>query len=243
MFAFVVSVWGKALLEELFGQYTSVGEAPNCSLHLQINVSIVYLVGKAILLDNAWGGKDERCVHVFVPVKGGQKIEVLYIKAHIFGAGCAEYAVPVELQGGDVSRPCRELARVIDEITTGGDSDAVGICLLRVVVGDLSGMCDNAVFWDIRYVLQGHDKHCIGPFVSCFIITLTHATRVFSECSHPYFHSVWVVHEALVATDELPGCGVNHGHGIMLVVDRRGRRWAYFHWSEDSHVVDEIVHY
>ncbi len=188
------------------------------------------------------GEKGERYAHAFVPVKGGQKVEVLYIEAHIFGAGCAEYAVPVELRGGDVSRPCRKLAGVIDEITTGVDSDVVGICLLGAVVDDYSGICNNAVLWDIRYVLQGHDKHCICPFLSFFIITLTHAAEVFSKCSHPYFRSVWVVHEALVATDELPSRGVNHGHGIMLVVDRRGRRWALFHWSEDSHVVDEIVH-
>ncbi len=180
LFAFVVSVWGKVLLEELVGQCTSLGEAPNHSLHLQVNVSIVYLVGEAILFNDPWGEKGERYVHVFVPVKGGRKVEVLYIEAHIFGAGCAEYTVPVELQGGDVSRPCCELAGVIDEITTGGDSDAVGICLLGVVVDDHSGICDDAVFWDIRYVLLGHDKHCIGPFLSCFIITLTHAAEVFS---------------------------------------------------------------
>ncbi len=226
LFAFVVSVWGKALLEELVGQYTSLGEAPNHSSHLQVNVSIVYLVGKAILFNNPWGGKGERYAHVFVPVKGGQKVEVLYIKVHIFGAGCAEYAVPVELQGGDVSRLCHELAGVIDEITTGCDSDAVGICLLGAVVDNHSGICDNADFWDIWYFLRGHDKHRIGPFLSCFIITLTHSAKVFSECSHSYFRSVWVVHEALVATDELPGHAMNHGHGMMLIVDRRGRRWA-----------------
>ena len=226
LFAFVVSMWGKALLEELVGQYTSLGEAPNRSLHLQVNVSIVYLVGKAILLNNPWGEMGERYGHIFVPVKWGQKVEVLYIEAHIFGAGCSEYAVPVNLGGGDVRRPCCELVGVIDEITIGSDSDAVGICLLGAVVDNHSGICDNVVLWDIRYVLRGHDKYCIGPFLSCFIITLTHAIEVFSECSHPYFRSVWVVHEALVATDELPGRGVNHGHGIMLVVARGGRRWV-----------------
>ena len=97
LFAFVVSMWGKAFLEELVGQYTSLGEAPNRSSHLQVNVSIVYLVGKAIMLNNLWGDKGERYAHVFVPVKGGQKVEVIFIEAHIFGAGCAEYAVPVEL--------------------------------------------------------------------------------------------------------------------------------------------------
>ena len=51
------------------------------------------------------------------------------------------------------------------------------------------------------YVLWGPDRHCIGPFLSCFIVALTHAAKIFPECSHPNFHSVVVVHEVLVATD------------------------------------------
>ena len=102
----------------------------------------------------------------------------------------------------------------------------VEYCLLGAVAYGHSGICDNTVLQDIRYVLWGHDEHHIGPFLACFIVTLTYATKIFSKCGHPNFHSVGVVHEALVATDQLPGCGVNHWHCIMFVVDGWGRRWA-----------------
>ena len=79
-------MWGKAFFQELVGQCTSLGEAPNCMLHFQVNVSAVYLVDEVILLGNLRGRKGKRDVHVFVSIKGGQKVEVLYIEAHIFGS-------------------------------------------------------------------------------------------------------------------------------------------------------------
>ena len=94
-----------------------------------------------------------------------------------------------------------------------------------MVIYNPLGICDDAVLWDVRYVLQGHDKYCISPFLSCFIIALTHAAKVFPKCCHPNFPSIRFVHEVLVATDELSGRGVNRGHSIMLEVDRWVWRW------------------
>ena len=48
-------------------------------------MSVVYLVDEVKMLSDP----REKYAHVF------QKVEVFYIKAHIFGIGCAEYAVPV----------------------------------------------------------------------------------------------------------------------------------------------------
>ncbi len=45
--------------------------------HFNINVSIVDLVGKVVLFDNPGREKCERHSHVFVPVKGGRKINIL----------------------------------------------------------------------------------------------------------------------------------------------------------------------
>ncbi len=91
----MVTVGGKAFFQEFVCQYTSLGEAPNRTSHFQVYVSIVYLVCKVILLGDPWGGKGKRDVHVFVSIKGGQKVEIFYVEAHIFCVGCAEYAVPV----------------------------------------------------------------------------------------------------------------------------------------------------
>ena len=95
LFAFIVTVGGKTFFQEFVCQYTSMGEAPNHTSHFQVYVSVVRLVGKVILLGNPQGERGKRDAHVFVSIEGGQKVEVFYTEAHIFGIRCAEYAVPV----------------------------------------------------------------------------------------------------------------------------------------------------
>ncbi len=87
------SVWGKAFFSVACWPIYQHGEAPNRTLHFQVNVSVVDLVGKVILLGGPQGGKGKRDVHVCVSIKGGQKVEVVCIQAHVSGVGCAEYAV------------------------------------------------------------------------------------------------------------------------------------------------------
>ena len=83
LFAFIVTVGGKRFLQELVGQYTGLGEAPNRTLHFQVYASVVRLVGKVILLDDPRGGKGKGDVHIFVSIKGGQKVE-FFISRHIY---------------------------------------------------------------------------------------------------------------------------------------------------------------
>ena len=73
LLAFIVSVWAKAFFQELVGQYTSLGEAPNRTSHFQVNVYVVHLVGKIILLDNPREEKGKRDVHVFVSIEGAKR--------------------------------------------------------------------------------------------------------------------------------------------------------------------------
>jgi hypothetical protein len=75
LFAFMVPMGGKAIFQEFFCQYTSLGETSNCTSHFQVYVSVVYLVCKVILLGDPWGEKGKRDVHVFVSIEGGQKVE------------------------------------------------------------------------------------------------------------------------------------------------------------------------
>ncbi len=95
LFAFIITKGGEAFLQEFVCQYTSLGEAPNCTSHFQVYVSAVYLVCKVILFGNPWGGTGKRHAHVFVSIEGGQKVEFFDVKAHIFCVGCTENAVRV----------------------------------------------------------------------------------------------------------------------------------------------------
>ena len=95
LFAFIITMGGKAFLQEFVCQYTSLGEAPNCPSHFQVYVSIVHLVCEVVLFGNPWGKQGKRHAHVFVSIEGGQKVEIFDVEAHIFCVGCTENAVPV----------------------------------------------------------------------------------------------------------------------------------------------------
>ncbi len=110
-------------------------------------------------------------------------------------------------------------AGVIDEITPCCDSDAIWVLFLWLVVDQHSGICDDLVLRNLRYDGSEHEEHCICPFLSCFVVTLTHPAKVFSKHCHPHFCSGWNFHEFGIATDGCFGDWVNHRHCIMLKVN------------------------
>jgi hypothetical protein len=105
------------------------------------------------------------------------------------------------------------------------------------VVDHHSGVCDDAVFRNLRYVGRGHDEHCICPFLSGFVVALTHPAKVFSERCHPNFCSGWIFHELVIATDGRSGDWVNHRLYIMLKISGGGRVMAKL----EGYVVSQIL--
>ncbi len=58
----------------------------------------------------------------------------------------------------------------MNEITLHCDSDAIGVLFLWAVIDYHSGVCDDAVFRNQRYVRRRHDKHGICPFLTHFVV-------------------------------------------------------------------------
>jgi hypothetical protein len=194
------------------------GEAPHCSSHFQIYVPIEDLVFQSVLLSNPRGEEGTRDEHVFVPVEGGQEVEVLHVKAYVLCPQCADHAVPLELGGRDVGCSFGEFSGVINEIPTCRDSNTVGIVLLGVVVDDYPYVRGGPVFGNIWDAGGEHDKHSIGALLSCRVVSLTHAPNIFSKSCHPGLRGCRVFHEALVAVDEFANDGVDHGHRKVFIV-------------------------
>ncbi len=95
LLAFKVSVWAKAFPQELVGKYASLEKSTHDMMHFQINMSVVDLVGKAVLFHNQRGGKREWDTHIFVLVEGSGKVNFFDVKAHVLAIGHAEHTVPM----------------------------------------------------------------------------------------------------------------------------------------------------
>ncbi len=174
------------------------------------------LVLEGILVYDPRGKQGKGNLHVFKLVRRGGKVKVFDVKAHILSPWRAEYAVPKEFGCRDVRCPCCQFAEVIDEVTTGCDSDLVWIRFLGTMIDNHPRVCDDSILGDVWDIGWEHDKHCICAWLSCFVVTLTHPAKAFTKGHHPSVHSCRIVHEAFIAADGFAGDEVNHGHGVVF---------------------------
>ena len=137
-------------------------------------------------------------LHVLVSIKGGSQVEILDVEAHVLRAFGAEDTVPHQFRCGEVSCSRRELARVVDEVSSGGDANAMWISLLRTKIDDDPRVHDCAICGDEEDFFVSHHKNCIGIFLPCFIVSLCHASEIFSKGGLPYFHRRGIVHQFFV---------------------------------------------
>jgi hypothetical protein len=75
--ALKIPVWGKTFLQKLVCKDSCLWQSPHGMPHFDINVSIVYLVGKVELVYDSWQESQKFDPHVFKPVKGGRKVKIL----------------------------------------------------------------------------------------------------------------------------------------------------------------------
>lgn len=133
---FVVAVFGEALLEELVGQNTSLGEAIHCSSDLHVNKTVFGFSSEIILIDDVGRDDLKRDAHVFVSVEWCSEVEQFEICGEVAGVGGANDTVPEYFGSDQVSGASGEFTGVIDEVTTNGDADSIGVFLLRSVVNN-----------------------------------------------------------------------------------------------------------
>ena len=60
---------------------------------------------------------------------------------------------------------CCELARVVDEVATGGDANEMWVCFLWTKVEDNPRVCDRLICGDEEDFSVSHHKYCIGTFL------------------------------------------------------------------------------
>jgi hypothetical protein len=87
------------------------------------------------------------------------------------------HAIPMQFCCCDVRCSCREFAWVINEITLRCTSDAIGVLFLWTVIDHHSGVSDDVIFRNQRYVGGGHDEHGICPLLTLFVVPLTRPAK------------------------------------------------------------------
>jgi hypothetical protein len=194
-------MWGKLFVEQFVRQNACLWEPPNCFSHLQdyMNSEFCNFAVEVILFDDPRWEECNLHFHIFVPIKGCCEIKFYNVKAHVFCLGHADYCVPVQFGGGGVGGLCYEFARLVDQVSSSHDSDAIGILFLRPVGNLYFCIPWGLILGNVRHIFGVHYEHCVCPICFSPIIALTHASKLFSNCSHPDLGGEGVFHQAAVA--------------------------------------------
>jgi hypothetical protein len=97
IFAFIISMRGKTLTQELVYEDSGLRQTPDGLAHLEINASADDFVEEAVLGDDPRGKQAGGHFHVLIPVKCCCLVEISKVQAHVAHLQGAEDAIPMEL--------------------------------------------------------------------------------------------------------------------------------------------------
>ena len=92
----------------------------------------------------------------------------------------------------------REFARVVYEVSTGCDANAMWVCFLWTKIDNDPCVRDRAISRDEEDFSMSHHKNCIGTLLPCFIVALGHASEIFTKGGLSYLHRVGIIHQFFV---------------------------------------------
>ena len=154
----VVSMWPKALVEEVVGKDPCLGEAIDCFANFNVDKSFVGMVAEFVLFDDVVWENGERYFHIFISCHRGGEIKVFDVQASVLGVGGADGAVPENLCSGEFGCARSEFSWVVDQVTSGCEADVVGVCFLRSVIDNDACIRDCAIPGDGMDLFMGEDK-------------------------------------------------------------------------------------
>ena len=154
-------------------------------MYLRVDVAIFHHGIQVVELHEFRGYHIDWDSHLFVPVKGGAQIKVFDISACVSCPWGGNYAVPHDLGRSEVGRLGGQFIGIVDEVAAGGDANSVGIVLLRVVVDNDACICDDAVGWNVGFLIEVHELDGVRPFG--VLVSLGDSSKFNAHGFHPSF--------------------------------------------------------
>ena len=159
----------------LFREDAGLRKTVHAASYLDVDFAIVYQVSEFVVCDDFVGDGVDRDEHVLVIIHWCTEIVILYIQTEPTCPRGRECTVDEYFEGGHVGDFHAEVAGVIDEVASHGDSGAVTFSFLWAIAADKSGICGSPVFGDF---VEGNEKYCVGGFDTVVWETLCEAPEL-----------------------------------------------------------------
>ncbi len=127
-------------------------------MNFNVDEPFVCMVAEFVLFDDVVWENGEWHFHIFISCHRGAEIEVFDVQACVSGVDGADGAVPENLCGGEFSCARSEFSWVVDQVTSGCEVCAVGVCLLRSVIDYDASIRNCAIAGDGADLLVGEDE-------------------------------------------------------------------------------------
>jgi hypothetical protein len=117
------------------------------------------------MLDDVLWEKGERHLHIFIHIMWRVKVHVLDVSAGKMCPLCADCAVPKKFRRNHVSGVHSEFKRIIDQVTTNSDANAVGVFFLWTMINDDSTILTVRLVGMYQTCLGERKKIALVPLV------------------------------------------------------------------------------
>ncbi len=170
------------------------------------------------MLDDVLWEKGERHLLIFIPIEWHVKVHVLDVST---GKKCplhADCAVPKKFRGNHVSGACGEFKRIIDQVTTNSDANAVRVFFLWTMIDDNLTIRDCPVGRDVANFFGGKEEDCVGPISDAWFAPCQ-SMYLFAHCRYPEMFEVGSMLQFLVLCYGLLGDGMDNAAAVLLDVN------------------------
>ena len=111
-----------------------------------------------------------------------------------------------------------EFKRIIDQVTSNSDANAVRVFFLWTMVDDNSTICDCLVSRDVPHLFGGREEDCVGPIGDAWF-SLCQSMYLFAHPWYPEMFEVGIMLQFLVLCYGYLGDGMDNAAAVLLNVN------------------------
>ncbi len=161
--------------------------------------------------------KGERHLLVFILIEWRVNVHVLDVGAGKTCPLCADCSDTKKFRGNRVSGACGEFKRIIDQVITNSDANAVRVFFLWTMINDNSTICDCPVGRDVPNLFGGKEEDCVGPIGDTWF-ALCQLMYLFAHCRYPEMFEAGIMLQCLELCYGFLGDRMDKAAAVLLDV-------------------------
>ena len=195
MSTWVVPVRGKELDKAFISQLASLWKSIHSFSYFNHNMAIVDKWGEVVFMHDRFRDGPDGDPHVLIPFHRCAEVKIGNVKTVETCTGSGDCAVEHEFSSGDIGCESADYTRVVDQVATNSEADAMRFRFLWAIINNNVEICGFAVGWKL---VMANEVDGVGAFDVSILQTLCQSTYFIRTALKPYFACCGLGDELLV---------------------------------------------